>query len=289
MYARVTIPDWLRTGKTVAGLYQRWIFRGQTSATWNLQTTLERAAIQKNLAFARDSQHASQLTTQAFSELPIREDWIITQFQRRAHLVMNTPPPLDARLDWLAAIQHYGGPTRLLDFTHSFYVATFFAVEQATEDAAVWALWAPDIETGNQLAHDRLDRVNQQAITLAERVLRGETSKPGVLHVEPFQLNERMSVQKGVFVLPLDVTKPFMDNLAQTFPFDFAEHESPKNHMPIADLLAKGLSGGPHVIKFVFPRIDHNLILQDLAAMNIDAGTLFPGLPGYARSMHRHV
>src|ERR1700686_401646 len=208
MYARVTIPDWLRTGKTIAGIYQRWIFRGQTSAKWGLQTTLERAAIQKNLAFARDEQHASELKAQALNELPNREDWIITQFQRRAHLVMDTPPPLEARLDWLAAIQHYGGPTRLLDFTHSFYVATFFAVEQATEDAAVWAFWAPDIEKSNALADDRLDRMNQQAVSLTERVLSGETSKPGVLHVEPFKLNERMSVQKGVFVVPLDVTKP---------------------------------------------------------------------------------
>src|SRR5258706_9019944 len=130
MYARVTVPDWLSTGKIIAGIYQRWIFRGQSSAKWGLQTTLERAAIEKNLAFARDARHASQLTMQALSELPNREDWILTQFQRRAHLVMSAPPPLEAKLDWLAAIQHYGGPTRLLDFTHSLYVSTFFAVEQ---------------------------------------------------------------------------------------------------------------------------------------------------------------
>jgi hypothetical protein len=37
-------------------------------------------------------------------------------------------------------IQHHGGPTRLLDFTHSFYVAAFFALERATEDVAVWAV-----------------------------------------------------------------------------------------------------------------------------------------------------
>src|SRR5947207_15545092 len=127
MYARVTVPDWLRTGKLIAAIYPRWIFRGQTSARWDLQTTLERAAIQKNLAFASSVAHAAVLTAQALAYLPNREDWILTQFQRRAHLVMPAPPPREARLDWLAAIQHYGGPTRLLDFTHSFYVATFFA------------------------------------------------------------------------------------------------------------------------------------------------------------------
>lgn len=289
MYARVTLPDWHSTTKTIAGIYPRWIFRGQASVRWPLQTTLERAAVQKSLAFAATPELAGLLTNQAFEDLPNREDWILTQFQRRAHLVMNAPPAPDARLDWLAAIQHYGGPTRLLDFTHSFYVATFFACEQATEDAAVWAFWTPHLEKSNAIVDDRFDSMNRQAITLVESVLRGETSKSGVLHVEPFQMNERMAVQKGGFVLPLDVTKPFMDNLAHTFNFDFLDHDHTKHNMEVAQFLAHGLSGGPHAVKFVLPRVIHNLILQDLASMNIDASTLFPGLQGYARSMHRYV
>jgi len=289
VYARVVLPDWLRTAKTIAGLYPRWIFRGQANAAWGLQTSLERAAVQKNLAFAVNDESAQRLTQQALDGLPNREDWILTQFQRRAHLVMNAPPAFEERLDWLAAVQHYGGPTRLLDFTHSFYIATFFAVEQACEDAAVWALWAPDIEKSNSITDDRIDQMNRQAITVAEKALRGETNDPGVLSVEPFQLNERNAIQKGLFVLPLDATKPFMENLAGTFSLDFATHNDAMHDMSVSELLGKGLSGGPHVVKFVFPRTMHDVILGDLASMNIDAATLFPGLPGYARSMYRHV
>ena len=36
----------------------------------------------------------------------------------------------DNRLEWLALMQHYGAPTRLLDFTRSPYVACFFALEE---------------------------------------------------------------------------------------------------------------------------------------------------------------
>jgi hypothetical protein len=42
---------------------------------------------------------------------------------------------------WLGLIQHYGGPTRLLDVTGSLYVAFFFAFEPAGDyDRAVWAV-----------------------------------------------------------------------------------------------------------------------------------------------------
>jgi hypothetical protein len=217
VYSQVKVPDWLRTGKTIAGIYPRWIFRGQPFATWGLETTLERAALRKKFAFATDPAQAAVLAKQALDELRNREDWILTQFQRRAHLVMTTPPAPDARLDWLAVIQHYGGPTRLLDFTHSFYVAAFFAVEQATADAAVWGLWAPHLEKSNAIADDRLDKMNRDAVTKAESALRGDLPELGVLNVEPFQLNERMAAQKGLFVLPFDISKSFMDNLASTF------------------------------------------------------------------------
>ena len=40
------------------------------------------------------------------------------------------------RLDWLALMQHYGTPTRLLDFTRSPYVACFFAIEKLPKKEA---------------------------------------------------------------------------------------------------------------------------------------------------------
>lgn len=76
----------------------------------------------------------------AINALRNREIVLLNNFQRRAHHYIDDPPELDDRLEWLALMQHHGAPTRLLDFSHSFYVAAFFSMESAEQDAAVWAL-----------------------------------------------------------------------------------------------------------------------------------------------------
>jgi hypothetical protein len=101
-----------------------WVFRGQEDATWSLSTALQRGATGEN---------AKALITKI-------EEQIIEEFQRRAHHFLLDPPELTARMEWLALLQHFGGPTRLLDFTRSFYVAAFFAAEKALAECAIWCI-----------------------------------------------------------------------------------------------------------------------------------------------------
>jgi hypothetical protein len=123
-FAQVRVDRWedaLALGKGLAGH----VFRGQLDAKWLLSTTLERAA--RRYGFPEGA-------------LRNREIVLLNNFQRRAHHYIDDPPELDDRLEWLALMQHHGAPTRLLDFSHSFYVAAFFSMESAEQNAAVWAL-----------------------------------------------------------------------------------------------------------------------------------------------------
>src|SRR5208337_4119217 len=83
-----------------------WIFRGHKSTHYHLQPLLER------------------LAGKEWAALELK---ILAEFQSQAPMHLNPfdPRPED-RLSWLALMQHFGVPTRLLDFSFSPYVALYF-------------------------------------------------------------------------------------------------------------------------------------------------------------------
>jgi hypothetical protein len=56
------------------------------------------------------------------------------------NLYNQTHIPTDNYFEWLAIMQHYGSPTRLLDFTESIFIATYFAVVESDSDPAICAI-----------------------------------------------------------------------------------------------------------------------------------------------------
>ena len=274
MYAQVDVTKWSDLRECVQRMH-RWAFRGQRVPAWFLATALERGA------------DIGRVTPTSRLHL---ERVILRQFQRRAHIVLPSPPPPDAVLEWLALIQHHGGPTRLLDFTYSLYIAAFFALEFASDDAVVWAIHLETVDraNGERLGEGTLDDRNRRYVAEVERIVREGTSAPGLIPVEPDRLNERMATQKGLFLFPKDISTPFMGNLAAALGVNLPQGRP--NVMSVDHLLEALHAGkGPRVVKIVLPRQTHRDAMRDLVNMNIDARTLFTGLDGFARSLNRHA
>ena len=112
---------------TTGDLYENPWFRGVASSTFRLVPSLYRSADGKEDRFS--------------------DDELRSEFKRRALPLVAERPPRDD-WEWYSLMQHYGAPTRLLDWTDSALVALYFAISSyrpspdggVPQTPAVWAL-----------------------------------------------------------------------------------------------------------------------------------------------------
>jgi hypothetical protein len=235
---------------------RRWIFRGQKLAKWGLETSLERTV--------RRFGHPSTLT-------PTIEDGVIRRFQRQTHHYTVDVPKKDSLLEWLSLMQHHGAPTRLQDWTYSFFVACFFAIEDTEEDAAIWALdrtvtdpaVLQSVPSGARSCIDETGYIDTRAC-FAE-IFKRNPAVPMVSPVNPFRVNQRLVIQQGIFLCPGDVASSFEENLAAVLP-----------RPPHQSLRKLVIDGSAQV---------RTELLWQLQRMNMNRATLFPGLDGFAASL----
>lgn len=275
MFATIRVNSWDEACAIGAPL-RRWGFRGQSDESWEPESTLLRAC---------------KFYGCKPEWLNNREYWMLRQFQRRFSAYAGTIPTPASKLDWLAVMQHYGSATRLVDFSHSFYVAAFFAVERSDNDAAVWAVSKSALARRVTQLEDRVDAPDDEERNIAhskfvERHL-GLSEGPKVpiklaVPVEPEFLHDRLITQQGFFLCPLDLTSTLVENLEASF-------DPPGKPLNVRDELTwetcKADLDNYAVLKIILPHQIHGLAVKDLDRMNINSGTLFPGLDGYARSM----
>lgn len=246
-----------------------WRFRGQANASWTLETRFEREAKRSR---------SSLLRSHSF------ERRIIYDFQRRSHLHANSGQ--SDTVDCLALIQHHGGPTRLLDFSTSFYVAAFFAVETATNDAAIWCYnqtqLVLQLDKVRGSDYGDVNNMRQAFVDLAESIIANpRKSFNGVIEVEPYRLSERLSIQQGLFLFPCSIEIPFYMNLVATMGIE----KDPKFLDLEFNQFMKINHGDIGLLKIIIPKESCEDALFDLADMNVTANSLFPGLDGFARSL----
>lgn len=238
-----------------------WAYRGVGNTEWALQSSLERL----NTPLAVEA-----------------ERYLLATFQRRVHHYISDPPAKEDDLEWLALLQHHGAPTRLLDWTKSQYVALFFALHELREEGGNCALWAIDLQWCKNQAMRVIQRIEpgrtrpipaldpDESLGMPETfraVFFTEPPLQFVAPLQPFRMNERLTIQQGLFLCPGDLRMSFESNLLAFLKDDFANH----------------------VHKIVIPNQLREEVLAMLNKMNINRASLFPGIDGFEQSLITNV
>ena len=252
------IESWeeLVNAETSFGDHDEWAFRGQNTSCFPA-SSLERLC--KNL----------DITGRDIVDLEVK---LIREFARSYHLYTGyTPPQKGHTLEWLSLLRHYGAPTRLIDFTYSFFIATYFALEKADACPVVWAVNTTQlgrnaeahikkkIPNGSKLLKDYGVKKDEQPF---RAIFMRNSRCPFVYLANPLRLNQRLTIQQGMFLAPGDVTTTFEENVRAT-----------PNYRT-------------HLIQVVLDPGCRQEVLRKLHRMGINRATLFPDLEGFAKSLH---
>lgn len=223
--------------------YQSWTFRGQSDSEWEIQSSLAR--VFKTFKVNKIVQN-------------FQEERSVRIFKGKVHDFLKHIPADNDTLQWLAIMQHFGAPTRLIDFSWSPYVAAFFALENTTKDSAVWAICSSKISEKNKIKN--CSDVNN----ILKEVMEGNNTSldNAILIAEPKIMNQRLSVQRGTFA----ITKNLDEGLEKVL-VDYYDNN------------------GDTIVKFILPKKIRKEAMLDLYNSNITNATLFPDIVGMAKSI----
>lgn len=167
--------------------------------------------------------------------------------------------------EWYHIMQHYGLPTRLLDWTEGSLIGLFFSVRdtKVEDNACVWMLDPFDLNLkvtkGEGVFYT--DKITQGVDdVLIEEYKNGFKELPKLpVALYPPYIDERMRAQKSCFTIHGSVVDGFDDIMIQ--------HKDIKLSKIIIDK------------EFIFE------IKSELFSMGITEGTLFPDLEGLAKEL----
>lgn len=127
-------------------------FRGQRNASWKLESTLERAAREKlGESFRQYMAGFEAAIIDQFIERCVRFELGHIYYPDKKL------PHVSDTYEWLSLLQHYGHPTRLMDFTDDLWIAFYFALA-GSEPNIPFSIFSLQMTPGDRYNSNKLPK-----------------------------------------------------------------------------------------------------------------------------------
>lgn len=186
----------------------------------------------------------------------INEENIIQDFKLKAEAYFNQEMELFDNIDMIALMQHYGIPTRLLDFTESPLIALYFALEKITSDMYNVAPCVYCINI-NSFSHNKNGCIFSSKQVQSQDIKKIFKYTKGTCVFTPKLKNKRLTAQKSIFVL-------FNENT------------------PLELII-----NSEDIIKLEINRKDINKIKEELNNIGITPSVVYPDFTGLAEEIKK--
>ena len=237
------------------------IFRGTCDHTYSLLPSIFRKQKHKRPGTEHEIE---KYTYKSFGN----ERGILTSFIVEASGYVDIPP--EDLLRWAEYAQHYGVPTRFLDWTNSHLVALYFACKDKLEqDGAVWLL--------NQWEYNTFFKgFSQTRGEIISDLLSGTSEVEFPFCYLPCYVDTRMSAQGSKFMV-WGIKEEALEILLKDRYCDIGS---------LSDIIWENLKSAI-LFKITIPANCKQKLLRELDLAGISEKTLFPGLDGIGRYIER--
>lgn len=133
------IQDYKKANATggLADYHSPWIYRGQSNAQWDIETTYERY-LKNELGVEKSSYNPADFYGYLGGVIPAINSLTNHKFKRfKPNEIQLSRHSSIPQYELICFARHHGFPTPILDWTYSYYIAAFFAFENASKDTDV--------------------------------------------------------------------------------------------------------------------------------------------------------
>ncbi|WP_239709057.1 FRG domain-containing protein [Luteibacter sp. 9133] len=212
------------------------IFRGVTDESFKLIPSIGRDTAKNTLG-----------------DISTLESKMLQEFKRLTVPLLRTPPETD--FEWLFLAQHYGLPTRLLDWSSNPLVALFFASETTDDKDGAFLHLRHMVTDQYELFNYRTADYTAEQKAKRNSIFKIQPHQGHIIFLRPRYSDERYLNQRSVFSCPAD---------------------------PFSEPTLVGIG------KIIIPGRWKPEIRRRLRALGVSTSFIYPGLAGVAGEIRSH-